>query len=214
MSAAVRRKIVVVGDGASGKTSLLQVFTTGTFPTNYEPTIFENNIKDWDVRGQAVELALWDTAGQEAYDRLRPLSYPDADAVFICYAVDDPTSFENVAEKWLPEVEHYCNTNTNPATSGHRLRKKAARGEPTTQVVLVGCKTDLRTDKDVLHKLADVGESPVATAEGERYAKKIGAIFAECSAMLNDNVDEAFYVATEAMLKPRTRPRKSRWICG
>jgi Ras family len=49
--------------------------------------------------GKAVELALWDTAGQEEYDRLRPLSYPETDLLFVCFAIDCPNSLENVMDK-------------------------------------------------------------------------------------------------------------------
>ena len=51
-----------------------------------------------------VELALWDTAGQEDYDRLRPLSYPDTDVILMCFSIDNPDSLENIPEKWTPEV--------------------------------------------------------------------------------------------------------------
>ena len=53
-----------------------------------------------------VELALWDTAGQEDYDRLRPLSYPDTDVILMCFSIDNPDSLENIPEKWTPEVGH------------------------------------------------------------------------------------------------------------
>ena len=59
-----------------GKSSLLSVYATGDFPTEYVPTIFENFVTFIDIDGREIELALWDTAGQDDYDRLRPLSYP------------------------------------------------------------------------------------------------------------------------------------------
>lgn len=62
---------------------------------------------DVEVDGKHVELALWDTAGQEDYDRLRPLSYPDSHVILICFAVDSPDSLDNVQEKvcaFLPEA--------------------------------------------------------------------------------------------------------------
>lgn len=63
------------------------------------PTVFENYVAEVEVDGRRVELALWDTAGQEDYDRLRPLSYPDSHVILICFAVDSPDSLENVQEK-------------------------------------------------------------------------------------------------------------------
>lgn len=46
--------------------------------------------------------------GQEDYDRLRPLSYPQTDVFLVCFSVTSPASFENVKEKWFPEVHHHC----------------------------------------------------------------------------------------------------------
>ena len=61
--------------------------------------MFENYVADVEVDSKHVELALWDTAGQEDYDRLRPLSYPDSHVILICFAVDSPDSLDNVQEK-------------------------------------------------------------------------------------------------------------------
>jgi small GTP-binding protein len=68
--------------------------------------VFETYSTQLQVGSKLVELALWDTAGQEDYDRLRPLSYPESDIIFICYAVDYPPSLANVEDKWEPEVAH------------------------------------------------------------------------------------------------------------
>jgi len=75
------------GDGACGKTSLLNVFTRGYFPTVYEPTVFENYVHDIFIDDVHVELSLWDTAGQEEFDRLRSLSYDDTHAIMLCFSV-------------------------------------------------------------------------------------------------------------------------------
>lgn len=74
---------------------------TLTQPQKYVPTVFENYITQVNhgPSGKAVELALWDTAGQEEYDRLRPLSYPETDLLFVCFAIDCPNSLENVMDK-------------------------------------------------------------------------------------------------------------------
>jgi hypothetical protein len=51
------------------------------------------------VDGKTISLGLWDTAGQEDYDRLRPLSYPQTDVFLICFSLVSPPSFENVKTK-------------------------------------------------------------------------------------------------------------------
>ena len=66
---------------------------------------------------------LWDTAGQEEYDRLRPLSYDNVDVIVICYDVTTQASYDNVMVRWAPETQHFC---------------------PDVPIVLVACKTDLR----------------------------------------------------------------------
>lgn len=95
------KKFVVVGDGGCGKTCLLISYSQGVFPEKYVPTVFENYITHVEHKqsGKTVELALWDTAGQEEYDRLRPLSYPETDLLFVCFAIDCPNSLENVVDK-------------------------------------------------------------------------------------------------------------------
>ncbi|KAL7748739.1 GTP-binding protein Rho1 [Sorochytrium milnesiophthora] len=178
--AEIRRKLVIVGDGACGKTCLLIVFSKGTFPVRYVPTVFENYVADVEVDGKHVELALWDTAGQEDYDRLRPLSYPDSHVILICFAIDSPDSLENVREKWMSEVLHFC------------------AGLP---ILLIGCKKDLRNDANTVATLARNNQKPVTPEEGAAVADRIGAKFyLECSAMLNEGVREVFEHATRAAL--------------
>ncbi|KAL5109535.1 Transforming protein RhoA [Taenia crassiceps] len=75
------------------------------FPEVYVPTVFENYVADIEMDNTRVELALWDTAGQEDYDRLRPLSYPETDVILMCFSIDSPDSLENISEKWTAEKD-------------------------------------------------------------------------------------------------------------
>jgi Ras family protein A len=188
MSGEIRRKLVIVGDGACGKTCLLIVFSKGMFPEVYVPTVFENYVADVEVDGKKVELALWDTAGQEDYDRLRPLSYPDSHVILICFAIDSPDSLDNVQEKWISEVLHFCH------------------GLP---IILVACKKDLRDDPKTIQDLARMNQRPVSRQEGLAVAQKIGAQgYVECSAKSGDGVREVFQTATRAALT--TKKSKSK----
>jgi len=97
-------KCVVVGDGAVGKTCLLNTYARNTFPETYEPTVFDNYTVTVDIAGEPYTLGLFDTAGQEDYDAIRPLSYAHTDVFLICFSVVSPSSLENVVEKWVPEI--------------------------------------------------------------------------------------------------------------
>ncbi|EAQ86855.1 conserved hypothetical protein [Chaetomium globosum CBS 148.51] len=170
---AYSKKIVVVGDGGCGKTCLLISYSQGYFPEKYVPTVFENYITypTHPPTGKTVELALWDTAGQEEYDRLRPLSYPETDLIFVCFAIDCPNSLENVMDKWYPEVLHFC---------------------PYTPLILVGLKSDLRHKKTCIDMLKTQGLTPVTADQGLAVAKKMGAQYMECSSKEMKGVEEIF----------------------
>ena len=74
-------------------------YTTNKFPSEYVPTVFDNYAVTVMIGGEPYTLGLFDTAGQEDYDRLRPLSYPQTDVFLVCFSVVSPSSFENVKEK-------------------------------------------------------------------------------------------------------------------
>jgi len=187
--ATIRKKLVIVGDGACGKTCLLIVFSKDQFPEVYVPTVFENYVADIEVDNKQVELALWDTAGQEDYDRLRPLSYPDTDVILMCFSIDSTDSLENLAEKWYPEVKHFC---------------------PNVPILMVGNKRDLREDERAIHDLTKMRQEIVKPENCRLMAEKLNAYaYLECSAKTKEGVREVFEAATRAALYTRRKNRKA-----
>ncbi|KAL1989397.1 hypothetical protein VTN96DRAFT_159 [Rasamsonia emersonii] len=185
----MRRKLVIIGDGACGKTSLLSVFTLGYFPTHYVPTVFENYVTDCRVDGRSVQLALWDTAGQEDYERLRPLAYSKAHVLLIGFAVDTPDSLENVRHKWIEEANERC---------------------PGVPIILVGLKKDLREDPVAIEEMRKKSLRFVTPKEGSDTAAQIGARkYLECSSLTGEGVDDVFEAATRAALLTFDKQRNS-----
>lgn len=157
----------------------LRPYSHGIF-TNLFPDIFVDNVH--------IELSLWDTAGQEEFDRLRSLSYDNTDVVVLCFSVDSKDSLENVESKWVGEIQENC---------------------PNVKLVLVALKCDLRenTDED-----DEAGASGTDGAQREKkpmidynqgldVARRIKAMrYLECSAMRNRGVNEAFTEAARVAL--------------
>lgn len=165
-------KITTIGDGTVGKTCMLITYTTKEFPSEYVPTIFDNFAGTLCVDGQEFDMTLWDTAGQEDYERIRPLSYPNTDCFLVCFSVNSRNSYENVANKWQPEIKYHC---------------------PKTPIVLVGTKGDLRNAEN-----ADT----ITPKECKKMKKKVKAYkYVECSALKRENLDEVFTEAIRAVLK-------------
>lgn len=175
-------KCVVVGDGAVGKTCLLISYTTNNFPHEYVPTVFDNYAVTVMIGDEPYTVGLFDTAGQEDYDRLRPLSYPSTDVFLICFSVVLPPSFENVKEKWYPEVSHHS---------------------PNTPCLIVGTQIDLRDDQNIVANLAKQNQRPIMPQQGERLAKELNAIkYVECSALSQKGLKNVFDEAIVAALEP------------
>eukprot|EP01088_Endostelium_zonatum_P010534 TRINITY_DN2402_c0_g1_i1.p1 TRINITY_DN2402_c0_g1~~TRINITY_DN2402_c0_g1_i1.p1 ORF type:complete len:281 (-),score=38.62 TRINITY_DN2402_c0_g1_i1:61-903(-) len=181
IAGATRIKLVVVGDGAVGKTSLLISYATKKFPTEYVPTVFENYTAKMTRETDTILLHLWDTAGQEDYDRLRPLSYPSSDVILLCFSTVNKGSYESIRDKWYPEVHHYV---------------------PKIPHILVGTKVDLRDSQTADPHTTQY--EPIHREDGEAMAKHINAsTYTEVSAKTRKGLAQVFETAVKCVLESR-----------
>ncbi|KAH3767090.1 Rho family GTPase [Pelomyxa schiedti] len=158
-------KVVLVGDDGVGKSSLISTALTLEFLVSV-PSVVDNAVITECIGGHQTTVNVWDTPGDLKYDRLRPLSYRNADIIVICFSVANTGSFENVARKWIPEIQHFC---------------------PTIPYIILGTQTDLRKTTELRHD--DHIQGPVTTEEGRQYAMSVGArCYLECSALCNQNL--------------------------
>merc|ERR1712061_59815 len=135
----------------------------GQFPEDYIPTIWDNHSERKIIDGRLIDFSLWDTAGQEDYSRLRPLSYPNTDIFLICFSVNSRYSFDNVRDQWVPELQHHS---------------------PGTPFILCGLKCDLRT--------TETTESDIVSISlANTMQREIGALsYIEVSAKNGMNVED------------------------
>jgi len=177
------KKLVVIGDGAVGKTCLLMCYTQNMFPREYIPTVFDNLAKTVDYKGKHISLDLYDTAGQEDYDRLRVMCYPHTHAFLVCYAVDNETSLKNVQTKWVPELKVHA---------------------ADAAIILVGLKSDYRGDANREQELKQQGKKMVDPQAVEVMAEQIGAkATIECSALKMKGVKQVFELAIKVIIEAK-----------
>ncbi|CAC5402034.1 RAC1 [Mytilus coruscus] len=178
-------KLLVLGDGGVGKSCLLISYSTNSFPSEYVPTVFDNYCANVLIDGKPICVALWDTAGQEDYDRLRPLSYPQTDIVLLCFSICGRDSLENITAKWIPEIDHFI---------------------PDCPRVLVGCKSDLRTSNP---------DACISRTEIEKIAKEAGLEYYETSALTQDGLKPCFDSAIRCGIVGKHKKEKNKvpiWI--
>jgi len=181
-------KIVAIGDIKCGKTSLLLSYASNTFVGQYTPTVYDHYQTSAMVDGENSALHLWDTSGQDDFDRIRPLCFQDADVFLLCFSVVSRSSFENLQRKWASSVTRFV---ANPA------------------LLLVGLKNDLREESAALSRLRRKNEKPVGEDEAKALALNLKtAAYVECSAKTQEGLKNVF---NEAISLAMTRRRERSW---
>ena len=150
---AIHLKAVVVGAEASDKIGLLYRYSYGTYPAML-PTFMENEAAlPLSIDDNEMFLSLWNVAGQEEYNRIRYLSYSDADVFILTYSVRDLDSFNEIETKWVPELRYFC---------------------PNAKIILVGCNRDLGANvvpqeriSQVVHKIGAAAHIECSARTGD-----------------------------------------------
>lgn len=175
-------KCVCIGDSAVGKTALLTTYISGIMPSEHMPTILENFEVTIEENDHEIILETWDTSGSQSYGEIRSLVYNNADVFIVCYAIDSPSSLENVRKQWIPEIRSH------------------SRQIP---FVLVGTKSDLRPHKSEKKELSRAKQSlrSVDPVKASDEARTLGAYAStECSSLEKTGVKAVFSKAIEAAL--------------
>ncbi|VDK85880.1 unnamed protein product [Onchocerca ochengi] len=177
-------KCVVVGDSGVGKTTMLKTLINmeklDAF-YRYEPTILD--FEGLDYTNELLKpffFKIYDTPGKSYFDRLRQLTYLDANVVVICFSIDSRKSFWNAHHRWYDEIRYgFC--------------------PKDIPFILTATKTDLRNDPDTINRLQTEGTIVISTEEGKKLAKHIGACaYTECSCKNRESVLEVFREALKS----------------
>ena len=142
-------KLVVVGDGAVGKTCMIMCYTKDEFPEGYTPTVFDAHKGVMEFKAKEVQVHVWDTAGQEDLARLRPLAYPNANCFLVCFSLVDRESLKSAYTQWRNEL--------------------MTLGPANCPKILVGLKSDLRTE---YLKDENKAQQCITTEEGQKMKQE------------------------------------------
>jgi Ras-related protein Rab-23 len=171
-------KVIIVGDGGVGKSSLVRRYCKGEFTSEYKKTIGADFLeKEVFVKAlnETVRMMLWDTAGQEVFDALTSQYYRGAGACVLAFSTTDRDSFESV-KGWQEKVENVC-------------------GKGNIVLALIQTKIDL------------IDQAAVQNNEAEALAKSLGVKFFRTSCKENFNIDPVFeYLAESYVRKGQTEP--------
>ncbi|XP_024909735.1 rho-related GTP-binding protein RhoV-like isoform X2 [Cynoglossus semilaevis] len=172
--------IMLVGDRAVGKSSLIISYVFNGYNSQCRPTVFDVFTGLVHVNGVPTRIKLIDTAGQD-FDHLRSLCYAHVDVFILCFSLVDPVSFDNITSKWIPQIR---------------------AGNQRSPIVLVGTQSDLRHSVDVLIHLHQWNTKPVHFRKARRMAQRIRACdYVECSALTQHNLKDVFDSAVWAAIK-------------
>jgi len=125
-------KILLIGDSSVGKSCILGRFCDNNFNNNFLSTIgVDFKLKNVELEDTIVKLQIWDTAGQERFRNITRSYYRGAHGIIFVYDITNQTSFSNINQFWLKEVERYSSENVYKILVGNKIDKQSDRVVPT-----------------------------------------------------------------------------------
>ncbi|OCF37673.1 rab family protein [Kwoniella heveanensis CBS 569] len=205
---AVQVKLVLLGEAAVGKSSLVLRFCQGDFNENTSPTIGAAFLtQKCRLENRIVKFEIWDTAGQERFHSLAPMYYRNAQAAVVVYDITKAASLEK-AKAWVKELQRQANANIVIALVGNKLDLVSdSTSSDAAPVPAAATEESTETPEDDDESSSDPSTPPatatsataesddarqVPTAEAAAYAKESGLLFFEASAKAGTNVGEVF----------------------
>ena len=161
-----RRTILLVGDMACGKSSIVTTYCKDRFSEVYTPTILRCCESDAKIAGRLVKMNLIDVPGRFDYKPIRCTVFKNIDIAILCYSAGNVESFEHIRTHWLPELKECA---------------------PECPFVLAETKKDIRDEYNDAQESESTDDknhaSLVPSNAGEELAKEIEALgFYSCSA--------------------------------
>lgn len=213
-------RIVIAGDGATGKTCLMYAYVKNQFLPEYAPTTFDQNIVEVNINEDKYNIVITDIAGQHDFAKLREPAYSNVDIFVLTYSSISPDSFHNIKSYWIPEIKAFQEQQKQQTEDGGRgvrgsMKKVIGRAKsftgtstsgstgqmsPPTEpksrrhgeipTILVATKIDLRDDAERDNRATS---EFVGYEQGEKLKDEIGAkCFVECSALTQENIKAVF----------------------
>jgi len=181
-------KLVLLGEAAVGKSSLVLRFVNDDFQENKEPTIGAAFLtQKCNLATRTIKFEIWDTAGQERFASLAPMYYRNAQSALVVYDITKPSSLTK-AKHWVAELQRQASPGIVIALVGNKLD-------------LAGAPQDSNDDDDAEDQRA------IPIAEAKAYAEEESLLFYETSAKSGENVQAVFEAIANAIPESTLKPR-------
>lgn len=205
-------KLVLLGEAAVGKSSLVLRFVNNDFQENKEPTIGAAFLtQKIQLPNRVIKFEIWDTAGQERFASLAPMYYRNAQAALVVYDLTKPTSLVK-AKHWVAELQRQASPGIVIALVGNKLDLCAegseSLSEPSTPAPSDSADSEATEVEEA--ESTETGDArKVPTREAKAYAEEESLLFFETSAKLGTNVSDVFTAIANAIPEKELKPSKT-----